>query len=121
MKITVSRPVEWEIAKVGISYTDRYSDPEQHVSFLIDAKTGEILQSPSDWEHYVTVADTGHYTLYDGDGRILWKGEGVHVPHWLPGEWGNYIDIRRDSNNWAKGWNRYFTKQCLEEYFHDRD
>lgn len=74
----------------------------------VDVDTGVIYDWPKGEvrEMYVKVCDQGIYTLLDENGKELCKKDG-YVPNGIiPGEWGDYIDLKIDTNgvitNWPK-------------------
>jgi oxalate decarboxylase/phosphoglucose isomerase-like protein (cupin superfamily) len=120
MKFTVTKPVEIDITHVLIVAPINYEEEEMPNDFplrennfwraLVEIETGRILHWPATGaghEVYLTVKDTGTYTLLGPDGKEVAKIEQDYVPHGVvPGKYGDVINLTINTEgvitNWPK-------------------
>lgn len=121
MKTTVSIPTEIDIKTVGIEVAVRYEEEDIPNDFplrdgdmwraMVDIDTGKIRDWPQgkSGDLYMKVCDEGSYALYAEDGRELAILDGDYVPHGVvPGEYGDYIDLKIDETGAIKNWPKKF-------------
>lgn len=75
----------------------------------VDVDSGKIHDWPQGEvrEMYVKVCDAGIYTLLDENGQEIAKKDG-YVPNGIvPGEYGDYVELKIDGNGVITNWPRY--------------
>ena len=125
MKTTIKVEKEVDIKTVIVTIEPRYigdsEDDDMQTDFpllddakkiwcaSIDVDTGTI----KDWpigevrNMFVKVCDQGLYSLIDSDGNEVAKIDG-YVPNGLiPGEYGDYVDLKIDENGVITNWPKY--------------
>lgn len=55
-------------------------------------------------EFYMKVCDEGIYTLFDDEGNEVLKREGYVPNQLLPGEYGDYLELKIDENGVITNW-----------------
>lgn len=122
MKATVKIEKEVEIRAVKIDIAPRYigdtEDDDMPTDFpllndaktawtaIVDIDTGQIGSWPIGEvrEMYVKVCDAGIYSLIETDGTTIATISG-YVPNGVvPGEYGDYVDLKIDANGFITNW-----------------
>ena len=103
--IDVILPVRYNDEDIPYDAPGRYGDKWQAE---IDIATGGIYDWPrgKTLDMYMKVNDSGTYFLRDGSGSII-SALNDYVPHGIvPGEFGDYVDLKINENgiitNWPK-------------------
>lgn len=87
-------------------------------TFDVDLATGTILKWPGPAvDVFAKVCDAGTYTLF-GAGKEIAKVEG-YVPDCVPGECGDYINLRISANGTIADWP--IDEPCLSEFEEEDD
>ena len=133
-EIKVKKTVEIRSVKIDISprYIGDSDDDDLETNFplLNDEKlswiaevnidTGQIAGWPigENREMSVKVCDAGTYSLIDASGEIVAIKEG-YVPNGVvPGEYGDYVDLKIDENGMITNWPN---SPDISEFFEDDD
>lgn len=118
MKIKVMKPVEVEIKYVKISvpvhpgYDDvpeRFLNEHKVFSLKIDVDSRKVCNWPEGQEAidiFIKACDRGTYSLLDSENATVAMMIGQYVPDCIPGKYGDYIDLKIDSNGVIKNWLR---------------
>lgn len=127
MKVTVTKPVEIDIATLRISVPVRYEDEDIPFDFpfrhndnwtaYVDVDAGRIAEWPKGktGDMHMKVCDAGEYTLFDRDGVTVAQRAG-YVPHGLiPGEYGDYIILKIAEDGTITNWPKH---PKFTEFFH---
>lgn len=127
MKTTVSLPREIDVKYVCISVAVRYGEEDIPNDFplrqgdtwtgKIDIDNGSIVDWPKGKEGVLSmkVCDEGTYELFDVDMESISRLENDYVPNnLLPGEYGDYIDLKIDSNGTIYNW---YSSPSLIDFF----
>jgi len=120
MKFTQTIQREVDVQTIDVILPVRYDDEDEDIPYdapkrykdmwqaEIDIATGEIYDWPQGktLDMYMKVVDTGTYILRDGDGSIIAE-RNDYVPHGIiPGEYGDYVELKIDETgkitNWPK-------------------
>ncbi len=118
MKVTVIKKEEVEIKFVLIDISPRHlGEEEKPVPLLtgdtwrvmVDINSGKIHDWPQgeEREYYWKICDAGSYYLLDENEEIALSIDNNYVPNnLLPGEWGDYLDLKINTDgiitNWLK-------------------
>ena len=119
MKVTIAVPAEVEITHVRIEVAVRYDEEDIPNDFplremdmwkaTVEIDTGKILDWPQGkaGDMRMKVCDQGCYFLLNAKGETLLSIEEGYVPNELvPGEFGDYIDLKINEQgiitNWPK-------------------
>ena len=118
MKISIVKKEEVEIAYVVIDINPRHLDEEDKpVPMLVGDRwlatvnidTGKVVDWPigETREYYWKICDAGSYFLLNEEKGVVASIINNYVPNnLLPGEWGDYLDIKINSEgvitNWLK-------------------
>jgi hypothetical protein len=125
MKATVKIEKEVEIRAVKIDIAPRHigdsedddmptdfpllNEAKTEWSAMVNIDTGQIGGWPIGEvrEMYVKVCDTGTYSLMEADGSTIAKIDG-YVPNGVvPGECGDYVDLKIDANGFITNWPKH--------------
>ena len=116
MKVTVIKKEEVEIKFVSIDINPRHLDEEEKPvplihgerwNVIVDIDTGKIRDWPQgeEREYYWKICDAGSYHLLDEDERIQLSINNNYVPNnLLPGEWGDYLDLKINGEGVITNW-----------------
>lgn len=128
MKFMVRKLVKIDVAKIRISVAVEYDDEDMPYDFpfrsgdiwdvTINAETGRIYDWPQGvaYDLYMKVCDLGSYFLLDSDGDVLGAIERDYVPDCIPGDYGDYIDLKIDGSGNITNWNTDFT---VDDFFRE--
>ncbi len=119
MKVKVLVETEINVAKLRMCLPVRCDDDEdmpydfplrdgEFWSATIDLETDVVEGWPQGRTGFVKdmkVCDGGIYELIDDSGKVLYKHE-CYVPDFLPGDYGDYIDIEINQNGKFSGINK---------------
>lgn len=109
-----------EVKFVRIVVEVRYDDEDIPYDFpfrtgdtwdvTVELETGKILDWPGPAaEVCMKVCDCGSYYLLDEQKSTIAKIENDYVPHGVvPGEYGDYIDLKIASDGTIENWNKEF-------------
>jgi hypothetical protein len=135
MRVTVMRPVEVDVRTARLVLPLRYPGevrPENAPDFpgrvepahgrwaaleyTIDVDTGRIRDWPQGREAklHLKVCDEGSYFLYDAAGDPVYTLAGDYVPGWVPGEWGDYVELDIDAAGVITNWRADAVRAFLE-------
>ncbi len=127
MKIIVKVEKEIEVKYVRLEIAVRYDEEDIPNDFplrqgdmwkgIIDVDNGSIVGWPKGekGEMYMKVCDQGTYELLDKDMESISILENEYVPNnLLPGEYGDYIDLKIDSNGTIYNW---YSSPSLDDFF----
>lgn len=116
--IPVTKEVDIKMVKVDVAV--RYDEEDIPNDFplrngdmwsaIIEIDTGKILDWPQGktGEMYMKVCDQGSYFLLDEGGNTVLSIEDDYVPNGLiPGEYGDYIDLKIDENGVITNWKKH--------------
>lgn len=72
----------------------------------VDLETGQIQEWPNGktGELFMKVRDEGYYHLLTPDGKEIASIEGDYVPSAVPGEFGDYVDLRINEEGIITNW-----------------
>ena len=121
MKALVTKKIEVDIKHILIKISPRYigdSDDDdmptdtpllQGSEWIakVDVETGRIEGWPKgrEMEIFAKVCDAGSYYLLDADGTTVLSIENNYVPNRIvPGEYGDYIDLKIGSDGVISNW-----------------
>lgn len=122
MKLTVTKPTEIEASIIRIVASVNYGEEDIPNNFplrvgdtwtaSVAIDTGKILDWPESaygkkWEFAMKVTDSGCYYLLGGEYphlKELAKLENDYVPSCVPGEYGDYIDLKIGADGVIKNW-----------------
>tara|TARA_R110000782_G_C14465324_1_gene373966 strand:- start:67 stop:465 length:399 start_codon:yes stop_codon:yes gene_type:complete len=118
MKVTVIEKSQVEIKSVLIDINPRHLDEEEKIvpmlngdnwEVIVDLESGKIRDWPKgeEREYYWKICDAGSYHLLDKDDKAALSINNNYVPNnLLPGEWGDYLDLKINGEgvitNWLK-------------------
>jgi hypothetical protein len=97
------------------------SDKGNNSLVQINIATGEIHDWPqgNTLDMYMKVVDSGIYILRDGDGNII-ADRNDYVPHGIiPGEWGDYVDLKIDETGKITNWPKKISLSGFEGFSRD--
>ena len=127
MKTKIKVEKEVDVKRVRMDVAVRYDDEDMPYDFpfrtndmwlvTIDIDSGQIVDWPKGIAHdlYMKVTDNGSYYLMDDEGNTVASIEDNYVPNSLiPGEYGDYIDLKIDENGIIKNWPK---KPSFEDFF----
>lgn len=132
MKITITRPSEIEVSHVLIDVPVSYGTEEIPDNFplrvadrwraKIHLETGCIDGWPQGVpaELFLTVRDSGAYSLLAPDGSEIVKRESYVPNRVIPGDYGDTIQFKVASNGMIEGW-RQPTQRDFEAFFSDEE
>jgi len=116
MKLTVMQPTEINVDYCDISVAVRYEEEDIPNDFpgrtgdmwkvRVCVDNGEIqgwVNDGVDRSFTMKVCDQGTYTLLNHVGEEMFRREDDYVPGWVPGRYGDYIDLKITGNkitNW---------------------
>ncbi len=116
MKTTITAPKEIELTTIRIQVDVRYEEEDIPNDFpmrrgdlwdaTVEIDTGKIQDWPQGKSGYLymKVSDCGQYNLYDSNGTMVAEISG-YVPHGIvPGEYGDYIDLKIDDAGVITNW-----------------
>ena len=128
MKATIKEEREVDIKMVKVDVAVRYDDEDIPFDFpmrkgnmwsaIIEVDTGKILDWPigKDGEMYMKVCDQGSYFLLDDKGDTVLSIEEDYVPNNLiPGEYGDYIDLKINKDGVITNWPKRPTFEDFEK------
>lgn len=128
MKAKVKTEIEIEVSAIRISVAVRYEEEDIPNDFPMrkaDTWTATVAIDTGKIEHWpkgkagnlrMKVCDEGCYTLLDKDGVEIKCRDG-YVPHGIvPGEYGDYIDLKINSDGIITNWPK---KPDISEFFED--
>ena len=126
MKIELLVKKEVEITMVKVDVAVRYDEEDIPNDFpmrkgnmwsaIINIDNGKILDWPmgQSGDLYMKVCDQGSYYLLDPHGNTVLSIEDDYVPNRLiPGEYGDYIDLKIDMNGIITNWK---SKPSIEDF-----
>lgn len=123
LKFDVHKTVYHEIDTVRIFAKVRYMedfsddfyglDDKGYLNLSIDADTGHIHGWPKGLvgECYAKICDQGSYYLDGTDGNVFAQLENGYVPSFLPGKYGDYLDLKVDGDGIIKDWHKSFNDE----------
>ena len=127
MKTTIMVEKEVDIKYIIIEVPVRYEEDDIPNNFplrdgdmwraKVNIDTGCIVDWPcgESGEVCMKVCDEGIYTLLDENSQIIEKIEQDYVPNrCIPGEYGDYIDLKIDKNGCIYNW---YSPPCLDQFF----
>lgn len=130
MKVKVKTEKEVEIKYVIVDVNPRYLDEEeQPVPLLngdtwrvkIDIDSGRIENWPlgEARQYYWKICDAGSYYLLDDADNVVLSIEDNYVPNGLlPGEWGDYLDLKINGDGVIANW---LANVSIDEFIDDED
>ena len=116
MKVTIIKKEEVEVKFVLIDINPRHLDEEEKPvpllkgerwNVIVDISTGKIRDWPQgeEREYYWKICDAGSYHLLDENDRIQLSINNNYVPNnLLPGDYGDYLDLRINSEGVITSW-----------------
>lgn len=113
MKVTVQKPVEIDVRYLRVVLpVDDLELPDNLPcrngdvwDIKIDVDNGVICNWPGlQIDVYRKVRDSGSYYLLDDHSNVLARIEENYVPNILPGEYGDYIDLKIAENGRIVNW-----------------
>jgi hypothetical protein len=127
MKTIIKVEKEVDVKMVKMDVAVRYDEEDMPNNFpwrkgdmwsvIIDIDKGQILDWPEGVakDIYMKVCDQGSYYLLDEQGNTVASIENDYVPHGvIPGQYGDYIDFKIQSDGTIKNWNRNIS---FEDFF----
>lgn len=118
MKVTVIKKEEVEVKFVLIDINPRHLDEEEKPvpllvgdtwRVMVDIDSGKIHDWPQgeEREYYWKICDAGSYYLLSESQEVVLSIDNNYVPNnLLPGEWGDYLDLKINGEgvitNWLK-------------------
>lgn len=133
MKIRLIEPVEYDVRFVKLDLPVDYDEEDMPNDFpfrnddrwsvIVDADSGKILDWPQGFAYRLEmkVNDGGTYALLDEDKEEIASKEEDYVPGWIPGEYGDYVDLDINKDGYIEHWKAYFEQSEIQESFDDRD
>lgn len=135
MKLTIKKPVDYEIKYVYVAAPFRYvgdgDDDDVPLSTPLlkngswKAKINIDEGKVEDWpvgescHLFGKICDEGSYYLIDDTGNIVLSREEDYVPNRLiPGEYGDYIDLHIDENGYITNW---YEHPSFEDFIDEED
>lgn len=130
MKATIKTEKEVNIKSVIIDVNPRHLDEEEKpVPLLVGAQwrvkvdidSGRIENWPKgeEREYYWKICDAGSYYLLDETDEIVLSIDNNYVPNnLLPGEYGDYLDLKINSDGVITNW---LYIKTLEDFYPDED
>jgi hypothetical protein len=125
MKIILTKPVDHEISYIRIIVPVHGEDVPPDLPFMqvggvwdviVNLATGEIQglrHAPwpkgqdLSFDLYWKIVDRGTYRLLGPDYTVVCSIEQDYVPNGvIPGEWGDYIDLKINQDGFITNWNR---------------
>ena len=117
MKVTVTKPVEIDIAYVRISVAVKYDEEDIPNDFpfrkgdqwdiIVDIETGKIVDWPEGVEHdlHMKVTDSGSYWFLDAAKLpVGWIDEDYVPNDVVPGSYGDYIEMQIAGDGTITNW-----------------
>ncbi len=126
MKISIPSVTCHDIASVRVSVPVLFGEEDIPNDFpfrsgdmweiTIDADTGKIDKWPAGKAAEVSmkVCDQGSYELRDRNGAIVFSVEHDYVPKFIPGEYGDYVEMTIGEDGTIAEWGRFFTRDRIE-------
>lgn len=130
MRVTVIKKEEVEVEFVLIDINPRHLDEEEkpvpmlngdNWEVIVDIETGKIRGWPQgeEREYYWKICDAGSYHLLDKEGQQVLSIHNNYVPNnLLPGEWGDYLDLKINADGIITNW---YKKPTTEDFYKDED
>lgn len=134
MKLIVKRPVEIEVSHILIAVAVRYEEEDIPNDFplrdgdiwraKVEIDTGKIEGWPQGktGDMHMKVCDEGTYTLLSPAGNEIAKLENEYVPNdVVPGEDGDYIELKIDENGVITNWPKKLTSEDFDVFFDNEE
>ena len=130
MKVTVIKKEQVEVKFVLIDINPRHLDEEikpvpllrgDTWEVIVDLETGKIRDWPQgeEREYYWKICDAGSYHLLDKNGEAALSIRNNYVPNnLLPGEWGDYLDLKINGEGVITNW---LKSPTAEDFTNDED
>ena len=128
MKVTVIEKSQVEIKSVLIDINPRHLDEEEkpvpmligdNWEVIVDLESGKIRDWPQgeEREYYWKICDAGSYHLLDESDKATLSINNNYVPNnLLPGEWGDYLDLKINSEGVITNW---LSNPTAEDFYKD--
>lgn len=125
MKITIKRPVEIEVRYLRMILPVKYDEEDvpndlplrrgNYWEAVVDIDDGRIEGWPkvTAFDLSMKVTDAGVYILFDDQRREIARVED-YVPDLVPGEYGDYVNLKIDQNGFITNWPE---KKTFSEFF----
>jgi hypothetical protein len=118
MEVTVIEKSQIEIKSVLININPRHLDEEEKPvpmlngdswEVIVDLESGKIRNWPQgeEREYYWKICDAGSYHLLDKYDKVALSINNNYVPNkLLPGDWGDYLDLKINGEGVITNWLR---------------
>lgn len=97
-------PVRYGTEVIPDDFPGRKNDM---LMLCVDIDSGVIRDWPKDYgdfELYMKVCDEGSYWIRDKSGEVIHGVETDYVPSFIPGDYGDYIDLKIDATGKITNW-----------------
>lgn len=130
MKVTVIEKSQVEIKSVLIDINPRHLDEEEkpvpmlsgdNWEVIVDLESGKIRDWPQgeEREYYWKICDAGSYHLLDKNDKVALSINNNYVHNnLLPGEWGDYLDLKINGEGVITNW---LKNPTAEDFTNDDD
>ena len=126
MKVTMLVEKEFDVTHVALNVAVRYEEEDMPNDYpfrngdmwcpVIDVNTGKIRNWPGGTETlnlHMKVCDQGTYRVYAGDWEVF-AIENDYVPGFIPGSYGDYIEMQITSNGLITNWPKDFAARLQD-------